>query len=180
MNSVTRTSVFSRSRSSRRRSSCVSRNEGPSSRRCTPFLPTGAFRVASVREMFWATASWSTSDFLPFLRFFPFSRRRSSSGGAPGAADATGRGGFGGGAAPAPGTAVTSRDRLGHGLDGLRGAAPLGRRRGLLLLALVALPARAHQRHLLVLERREMTAHEDVHLLEHAHQLLAGDSELRC
>src|SRR5207247_1325905 len=207
MNSVTRTSVFSRSRSSRRRSSCTSRNVGPSSRRWTPFLPTGALSVARVREMFWATASWSTCDFFPFLRFLPFSRRRSSSGGAPGAADATGRGGTdvpgpdgapratgrgrtgvgingfeggaeaggggpcGRGATATLGAGLGGRDRLRCNLHGLRGPTPFGRRRGLLLLALVTLPTRAHQRHLLVLERRQMTAHEDVHLFEHAHQL---------
>src|SRR2546427_8815387 len=118
MNSVRGTRVFSRSRSSRRRSSWTSRNVGPSSRRWTPFLPTGAFSVASVREMFWATASWSTNDFFPFLRFLPFSRRRSSSGGAPGAAEATGRGGT---AAPGPDGVprATGRGRTGVGMKGL-------------------------------------------------------------
>src|SRR5207249_1953161 len=78
-----------------------------------------------------------------------------------------GRGDFRGGAAPPLGTAVAHGHGLRRRLDDLgRGAAPLGRRARLLLLALVALPARAHQRHLLVLERRQMTAHEDVHLLE--------------
>src|SRR5207247_9906828 len=73
---------------------------------------------ARVREMFCATASWSTSDFLPFLRFFPFSRRRSSSGMAPGAAEATGRGG-GGGTGP-PGVALaTGLGRTGGGITGL-------------------------------------------------------------
>src|SRR3989475_2271281 len=38
--------------------------------------------------------------------------------------------------------------------------------------------ARAHQRHLLRLERRQVTAHEDVLLLEHAEQLLRGDAKL--
>ena len=88
---------------------------------------------------------------------------------------------FRGGATAALRAAVANGGGLGYGLDDLgRGATPLGRRARLLLLALVALPARAHQRHLLVLERRQMTAHEDVHLLEHAHQLLAGDTEFRC
>src|SRR2546426_10200679 len=71
---------------------------------------------ARVREMFCATASWSPSDFLPFLRFFPFSRRRSSSGLAPGAAEATGRGGAG--TAP-PGVALaTGLGRTGVGIMG--------------------------------------------------------------
>src|SRR5436190_6899561 len=129
MNSVTRTSVFSRSRSSRRRSSCTSRNVGPSSRRWTPFLPTGALSVARVREMFWATASWSTSDFFPFLRFLPFSRRRSSIGGAPGAADATGRGGTD---VPGPDGAprATGRGRTGVGMNGFEGGAEAGGENG--------------------------------------------------
>src|SRR5881409_2300566 len=289
MNSVTRTSVFSRSFSSRRFCSSRSRKLGPSSRRCTPLRPTGPLMDARVREMFCATASWSTSDFLPFLRFFPFSRRRSSSGMAPGAAEATGRGG-GGGTGP-PGVALaTGLGRAGVGITGLGGgggggggrrggdgrsrsrggerrgrlwlprglhgdrevleqrgralferrllllddfrrferfprlelalrfdrglglrlglggghlgrgtaaalgtrfrhdgdrlgrldgAAPLRRRRRLLQLALLALPAGAHQRHLLGLERRQVAAHEDVQLLEHAHELLRGDPEFR-
>src|SRR5206468_3271632 len=326
MNSVTRTSVFSRSFASRRFCSSRSRKLGPSSRRCTPLRPTGPLMDARVREMFCATASWSTSDFLPFLRFFPFSRRRSSSGMAPGAAEATGRGG-GGGTGP-PGVALaTGLGRTGVGITGLGGggagaaggggrgggggpraagggagagvgrrggggrgrggggggrrggdgrsrcrggerrgrlwlprglhgdrevleqrgralferrllllddfrrferfprlelplrfdcglglrlglggghfgrgtaaalgtrfrhhgdrlgrldgAAPLRRRRRLLQLALLALPAGAHQRHLLGLERRQVAAHEDVQLLEHAHELLRGDPEFR-
>src|SRR5438034_36337 len=121
MNSVTRTSVFSRSFSSRRFSSWMSRKLGPSSRRCTPLRATGPLIEASVREMFCATASWSTSDFLPFLRFFPLSRRRSSSGPTPGAAEATGRGGAGG---PPPGAALaTGLGRTGVGITG-RGGAP--------------------------------------------------------
>src|SRR2546425_4783243 len=80
---------------------------------------------ARVREMFCATASWSTSDFLPFLRFFPFSRRRSSSGMAPGAAEATGRGG-GGGTGP-PGVALaTGLGRTGVGITDLGGAGAAG------------------------------------------------------
>src|SRR4029077_7940252 len=43
------------------------------------------------------------------------------------------------------------------------------------LLPLLTLPPRPHQRHLLRLERREVAAHEDVLLLEHAHELLSGD-----
>src|SRR5207245_2858797 len=215
MNSVTRTSVFSRSFSSRRFSSWMSRKLGPSSRRCTPLRATGPLIEARVREMFCATASWSTSDFLPFLRFFPLSRRRSSSGPTPGAAEATGRGGAGG---PPPGAALATglgrtgvgitgrggapneaaegggglgrraaaphgprlrrrRDRLGGG--DLRHAAPLGRCGRFLELPLLALPPRAHQRHLLGLERRQVTTHKDVQLLEHAEQLLRGDAELR-
>ena len=57
MNSVTRTSVFSRSFSSRRFSSSCSRMLGPSSRRWTPLRATGPLIDASVREMFCATAS---------------------------------------------------------------------------------------------------------------------------
>ena len=57
MNSVTRTSVFSRSFSSRRFCSSTSRKLGPSSRRCTPLRATGPLIEASVREMFCATAS---------------------------------------------------------------------------------------------------------------------------
>src|SRR5207302_1637993 len=193
MNSVTRTRVFSRSFSSRRFSSWMSRKLGPSSRRCTPLRATGPLIEARVREMFCATASWSTSDFLPFLRFFPLSRRRSSSGPTPGAAEATGRGGAGG---PPPGAALaTGLRRTGVGITGrggapneaaegrlgggdLRHAAPLGRCGRFFELALLALPARAHQRHLLRLERRQVTAHEDVLLLEHAEQLLRGDAKL--
>src|SRR5438093_93377 len=175
MNSVTRTRVFSRSFSSRRFSSWMSRKLGPSSRRCTPLRATGPLIDASVREMFCATASWSTSDFLPFLRFFPLSRRRSSSGPLPGAADATGRGGAG--TAPPLGPRLRRRrDRLS---GGLHDPPPLGWCRRVLQLAFLALPARAHQRHLLRLERRQVTAHEDVQLLEHAEQLLRGDAELR-
>src|SRR5207237_7953197 len=74
------------------------------------------------REMFCATASWSTRDFLPFSRFLAFSRRRSSSGGAPGAAEVTGRGGT----AP-PGLdgvpRTTGRGRTGIGIKGLGGGA---------------------------------------------------------
>src|SRR5205807_2463060 len=191
MNSVTRTSVFSRSFSSRRFSSWMSRKLGPSSRRCTPLCATGPLIEARVREMFCATASWSTSDFLPFLRFFPLSRRRSSSGPTPGAAEATGRGGAGG---PPPGAALaTGLGRTGVGITGrggapneaaegggdLRHAAPLGRCGRFLELPLLALPPRAHQRHLLGLERRQVTTHKDVQLLEHAEQLLRGDAELR-
>src|SRR5437667_465353 len=117
MNSVTRTSVFSRSFSSRRFCSSTSRKLGPSSRRCTPLRPTGPLIEARVREMFCATASWSTSDFFPFLRFLPFSRRRSSSGIAPGAADATGRGGT----APPGAALATGLGRTGVGITG-RGA----------------------------------------------------------
>src|SRR5207302_1959665 len=212
MNSVTRTSVFSRSFSSRRFSSWMSRKLGPSSRRCTPLRATGPLIDARVREMFCATASWSTSDFLPFLRFFPLSRRRSSAGPTPGAADATGLGGAGGpppGAARFPRLGIAlppdgrlalrlgpgrrhlgrrtaaphgrrlrrRRARLGGG--GLHRPAPLGRWGRVLQLALLALPARAHQRHLLRLERGQVTAHKDVQLLEHAEQLLRGDAELR-
>ena len=57
MNSVTRTSVFSRSFSSRRFCSSTSRKLGPSSRRCAPFFAAGPLIDAKVREMFWATAS---------------------------------------------------------------------------------------------------------------------------
>src|SRR5947207_1866435 len=87
------------------------------------------------------------------------------------------RGGdFGRGAAAALGTLLRGRGhRLGGGLDG---APSLGRRRRLFQLALLALPARAHERHLLRLERGEMAAHEDVLLLEHADELLCGDAEL--
>src|SRR5213078_2035166 len=225
MNSVTRTSVFSRSFSSRRFCSSRSRKLGPSSRRCTPRLPTGPLMDARVREMFCATASWSISDFFPFLRFFPFSRRRSSSGIAPGAAEATGRGGTvppgtalatglgrtgvgmnargaDGTDAPAAaacggferglhlglrfgdrhlgrGAAAPLGPRLGHrghGLHDRDGAPALRGRRRLLLPALVPLPPRPHQGHLLRPQRRQVTAHEDVHLLEHADQLLAGDT----
>src|SRR3989442_850322 len=169
MNSVTRTSVFSRSFSSRRFSSCRSRKVGPSSRRCTPLRAAGPLIEASVREMFCATASWSTSDFLPFLRFFPLSRRRSSSGPTPGAADATGRGGAGG---PPPGAALaTGLGRTGVGITG-RGGAPNeaaeGRRRR----------ARAHRRPLLGLAGRQVTANEDLLLLEQAEQLLGENPNL--
>src|SRR2546422_395575 len=164
MNSVTRTSVFSRSFSSRRFCSSRSRKLGPSSRRCTPRLPMGPLIDARVREMFCATASWSTSDFFPFLRFFPFSRRRSSSGVAPGAAEAT------------LGPCLGHRR---HGFHDLDGAPALRGRSRLLLPALVPLPPRPHQGHLLRPQRRQVTAHEDVHLLEHANQLLAGDTEFR-
>src|SRR6267143_122978 len=188
MNSVTRTSVFSRSFSSWRRASCSSRKLGPSSRRAPLLRPTGPFIVVSVREMFCCTASKST-DFFPFLRFLPpFSRRRSSRGTAPGAAEATGRGG---GGTPAPGVALaTGRGRTGVGMNGRGDAPAIGRgaaaalrplldrdRRGLrgdlhraaafrrrgcfLQLALLALPAGAHQRRLLVLERRQVAAHPD-------------------
>src|SRR5207247_1449502 len=196
MNSVTRTRVFSRSFSSRRFSSWMSRKLGPSSRRCTPLRAAGPLIEASVREMFCATASWSTSDFLPFLRFFPLSRRRSSSGPMPGAADATGRGGAG--TAPPGAALATGLGRTGVGITarggaptaaadggagalggGLHDPPPLGWCRRVLQLAFLALPARAHQRHLLRLERRQVTAHEDVQLLEHAEQLLRGDAELR-
>src|SRR5436305_1554263 len=118
MNSVTRTSVFSRSFSSRRFCSSTSRKLGPSSRRCTPLRPTGPLIEARVREMFCATASWSTSDFFPFLRFFPLSRRRSSSGPAPGAAEATGRGGT----APPGAALATGLGRTGVGITGRGGA----------------------------------------------------------
>ncbi len=82
------------------------------------------------------------------------------------------------GGAPAAHRSRLDGDGRGRRLRGFRGAAALGRSRGLLLLALFALPARTHQRHLLVLDRRQVTTHEDVHLLEHAHELLAGDAEL--
>src|SRR5207249_2814862 len=191
MNSVTRTSVFSRSFSSRRFSSWMSRKLGPSSRRCTPLRATGPLIEARVREMFCATASWSTSACLPFLRFFPLSRRRSSSGPTPGPPEARGLEGFAGlelalrfdrrlglrlglgrghlgrrAAAPHGPRLRRRRDRLGGG--DLRHAAPLGRCGRFLELPLLALPPRAHQRHLLGLERRQVTTHEDVQLLEHA------------
>src|SRR5204863_8117457 len=80
--------------------------------------------VARVLGMFWATASGSTSVFWPFLRFFPFSRRRSSSGIAPGAAEATGRGGAG--TAP-PGVALaTGLGRTGVGITGRAAAGGRG------------------------------------------------------
>ena len=70
-----------------------------------------------MREMFCATASWSTEDLRPFLRFFPFSRRRSSIGAAPGVAEATGRGGTG-----LPGVALaTGLGRTGVGMNGRGG-----------------------------------------------------------
>ncbi len=46
-------------------------------------------------------------------------------------------------------------------------------------LSLLAFPAHAHRRHLVVLQRREVTAHEDVHLLENAQELFRCDAELR-
>src|SRR5213080_3646640 len=113
MNSVTRTSVFRDIQEEKRREE--------KEREKTLVRVTGPLIEARVREMFCATASWSTSDFLPFLRFFPLSRRRSSSGPAPGAADATGRGA--GGAEP-PGTALaTGLGRTGVGIT-CRGGAP--------------------------------------------------------
>src|SRR5205085_4351830 len=57
------------------------------------------------------------SDFFPFLRFFPLSRRRSSSGIAPGAADATGRGGT----APPGAALATGLGRTGVGITGRGG-----------------------------------------------------------
>src|SRR3989441_998394 len=186
MNSVTRTSVFSRSFSSRRFCSSRSRKLGPSSRRCTPRLPTGPLIEARVREMFCATASWSTSDFFPFLRFFPFSRRRQRFAGLHGLPL-----GFErrlhlslrfGGRHLGRGAAAPLGPRLGHRrhrLHHLGGAPPLRGCRRLLLLALVPLPPRPHQGHLLRPQRRQVTAHEDVHLLEHADELLAGDAEFR-
>src|SRR5512143_2630689 len=79
-------------------------------------------------------------------------------------------------AAPLGACLFDDRCRLGR-LD--RPTALARGRRRLLLAPLLTLPARAHHRHLLVLERGEMTAHEDVHLLEHGHHLLTGDPELR-
>ena len=46
-------------------------------------------------------------------------------------------------------------------------------------LSLLALPAHAHRRHLVVLQRRQVAAHEDVHLLEDAQELFRCDAELR-
>src|SRR5438046_2928976 len=125
--------------------------------------------------------SWSTA-FLPFLRFL--SRRRSSSGIAPGAAEATGRGGT----LPVGAALATGRGRTGVGITGL-GAKVGGADRdgpdgaaawaGSAAVSANGDSACAHQRHLLLLEGSQVAAHEDVQLLEHAHELLAGDAELR-
>ena len=60
MNSVTRTSVFSRSRSSALRCSATSRARGSSSRRLVLFRGAGPLILAMVRLMFACTASLST------------------------------------------------------------------------------------------------------------------------
>ncbi len=90
MNSFTRTSVFSRSRSSIRRISASSRALGSSSRR-RDLRGDDPLMLASVRLMLACTASLSTDERRPPLRRRFLSRRRSSAI-SPGAAEATGRG----------------------------------------------------------------------------------------
>jgi hypothetical protein len=84
---------------------------------------------------------------------------------------------FGGRAATPHRTIARDRDRR-FGLGFGRPPA-LGRGGRLLLLALLALPAGTHQGHLLRQERRQVAADEDVHLLQHADELLARHAEFR-
>src|SRR5437867_4503087 len=179
MNSVTRTSVFSRSFSSRRFCSSTSRKLGPSSRRCGPFLATGppAHRrlleqrggALLERRLLLLVHGLGGLERLARLQLALRLDRRLGLG------LRLDRGHLGRGAAAALGSRIRRRRR--YRLGRLDGAAPLGGRGRVLLLPLLALPARPHQRPLLGLKRREVAAHKDVLLLEHAHELLSGDPE---
>src|SRR5437773_2378143 len=199
MNSVTRTRVFSRSFSSRRFSSWISRKLGPSSRRCTPLRAAGPLIEASVRgregrrlaprllgggqvleergRALFERRLLLVVDRLGRLEHFARLELALRLDGRFGLRLRLGRGHLGRRAAPPLGARLRRRrDRLG---GSLHDPPPLGRCGRVLQLAFLALPPRAHQRHLLGLERRQVTAHKDVQLLEHAEQLLRGDAELR-
>src|SRR5207244_11387151 len=80
---------------------------------------------------------------------------------------------------PPPSSTLFPYTTLFRSLGSLRRPAALRRGRRLLLLALLSLPARAHHRYLLRLERRQVTAYEDVDLLEHPDELLRDRKSTR-